>query len=89
MITLGIVVITIIAAMYYYSSDGTPAAPGDIEISVLSPEEQQRLAEFRKIKNLSFDMELLNDPFLKSLQDVQVPPGVSEPVGRPNPFLPF
>ena len=66
-----------------------PAKEAEPEFSVLSPEEQKQLDEVRKIKNLSFDVGLFQDPILKSLKDIPLPPAPTEPVGRPNPFLPF
>jgi len=59
------------------------------EFNVLTKVEQERLEEVRKIKNLSFDIGLFDDPIFKSLQDIQLPSAPTEPTGRPNPFLPF
>ncbi|OHA09633.1 MAG: hypothetical protein A3H69_01455 [Candidatus Sungbacteria bacterium RIFCSPLOWO2_02_FULL_47_9] len=77
-------------AVYYFYFAAAPATEDQgPEFSVLTPEEQTKLEEYRQIKNISFDQGLLNDPFFKELRDVDIPPPPSEPLGRPDPFLPF
>ena len=81
-----------ITVYYYYPRGGGETATvetGGVDLTVLDQDLQSNLSEYRKIKNLSLDFELLNDPLFKSLQDVEMPPAPSEPLGRPNPFLPF
>ena len=73
----------------YFSETSPPLETVLPEFSVLSPDQQTRLAEVRKIKNISFDLGLLKHPFFKTLRDVEVPLQAQEQAGRQNPFLPF
>ena len=83
-------VMALLVAYLYWPSSSTETAPEDEpEFSVLTPEEQSMLEEVRKIKNLSFDIGLFEDPIFKSLQDIELPSAPTEPTGRPNPFLPY
>lgn len=75
--------------LYLPDSPAETVSGEEPEFSVLTPEEQSRLEEVRKIRNLSFDIGLFEDPIFKSLQDIQLPPAPTEPTGRPNPFLPY
>ncbi|MBI2637951.1 MAG: hypothetical protein HYW88_03550 [Candidatus Sungbacteria bacterium] len=89
--TIGILVVLVggFVVYYFYFSAGPAIEDFGLEFTVLSPEEQSRLDEYRRIKNISFDQGLLSDSFFRDLEDVIVPPPPADPLGRPNPFLPF
>ena len=50
---------------------------------------ERRLAEFRRIMEVSLDTSVLSDPYFKSLTLYVATSGPAITPGRPNPFQPF
>ncbi|MDE2037745.1 MAG: hypothetical protein KGI69_00775 [Patescibacteria group bacterium] len=86
---IGIAIVVIAAAGYFYVEGGSPAASSTLVQSQAG--NQVGTAELdllNQIESLRIDTSLFSDPGYLSLTDysVQIP---SESVGRPNPFAPL
>ena len=92
---LSIVLIVAVIGAGWFTYQFFTGGPSDEELSAPEGIDEQRLAEYRKIKTLKPDLSVFTDPFFRSLfSPWQVFGGgaaatpTAKP-GRPNPFTPF
>lgn len=82
-------VLILAAGFVWYRYVRPPAAATASPDSVIDP---ARLAEYRKLRQLSLDISVFSDPLFQILAAPTPPlaaPGVSIPAGRADPFAPF
>jgi hypothetical protein len=89
--TIAVIVIVIILVIaYFYYEGGSSTGSSSLLVSQSSDQSigAAELNLLNQIQSLKIDTSLFKDPGYQNLEDysVTIP---SEPVGRPNPFLPY
>lgn len=71
----------------WFQVRGGPSAPS--AVGALDQESEERLAEYRRLKNLRPDLSVLSQPVFRALQRPGTLRTTTTPPGRLNPFAPF
>lgn len=86
------VVVLLAVGFFVYSSFFKPDATSTLTAADVNPAqtavEQELIALLLELRSIRLDLSLFDDPAFQSLSDFSQEL-VSEPVGRPNPFLPL
>ncbi|MBI2056082.1 MAG: hypothetical protein HYT37_01775 [Candidatus Sungbacteria bacterium] len=85
LITLFILIIAATGYFLYQGIGDQTTIESDPVVTLL----ESRLAELRRLKDISFDTSVLQDKFFQSLSTPVIPSPPDIKIGRTNPFIPF
>lgn len=81
-----IAVLGTIAFVWYRSGIGVPTPT---ETAITARETEERLKNFKRLKDIELDTDIVRDRLFRSFESLSLPPSGEPAIGRPNPFLPF